>query len=178
MKQDISDISSQFLRDRHAILAFIYGLTRDANLSEDILQEVWLKLYDAIHGKKTRIHNQLAWCRGTAKNIILHHWRNKKTAKVVMDSELVDLVEKAFEEYAEEDDLAVRRQAALRNCYNGLKEDARVLLRLRYEQGLSFQQMSGQLERSAAGLMMALSRLRKGLLECIEGRLRLRGDGA
>ena len=178
MGKDIAEVSAQFIRERHAIMAFIYGLTRDASLAEDILQEVWLKLFESCTQKKDHIDNQLAWCRGTAKNIVLHHWRSRRNAKVVMDSELVDLIEQAFAEYDQGEDLVAHRQNALRSCMEGIPEESKKLLRLRYEEGRSFQQMSERLQRSANGLMMSLSRLRKSLLECIERRLHRQGETA
>jgi RNA polymerase sigma-70 factor (ECF subfamily) len=90
----------------------------------------------------------------------------------VADSELLDLVEQALEE--NQDRLADRRQA-LMECIDRLPEQSRQLLQLKYDQGLSFGAMADRLKRSLDSLKMALSRVRRALLECAERRLRFLG---
>jgi RNA polymerase sigma-70 factor (ECF subfamily) len=110
------------------------------------------------------------WCRGVAKNLILHYWRDKRVGKVVADSELLDLVEQALNE--QPDDWSGRRQA-LMECIDRLPGKSRQLLQLKYDQGLSFAAMAGRLKRSVDGLKMALCRVRRVLLECAQRKLRL-----
>lgn len=110
--------------------------------------------------------------RGVARNLILHYWREQRTARVVADSELLDLVAQAHDETS--DHRAERRQALL-ECIDRLPEKSKRLLRMKYDQGLSFAAMAERLRRSADGLKMALCRVRRALLECAESRLRLAG---
>lgn len=177
-EEKIALASSRFLKDRHALMAFIYGLTHDAASSEDILQEVWLKLFHALTEKEMTIDNQAAWCRGTAKNLILHYWRSKRDPKVVIDSELIDLVDQAFTESEPESDLVTQRQHAMQKCLEMLPEQSRQLLHYRYYQGLSFKQMAQKLGKTTSSLMMSTSRLRKSLQNCIASRLQLHQEGA
>src|SRR6185295_8090079 len=97
MADRIKGLSAQFMAERHALLGFIYGMVRDLAATEDILQEVWLRLADAA-GRDEAIMHLGSWCRGVAKNLILHYWRERRVAKVVADSELLDLVDRAMEE--------------------------------------------------------------------------------
>ena len=161
-------LSSRFMAERHSLLGFIYGMIRDLAAAEDILQEIWLRLADAAE-RDEPILDPGRWCRGVARNLILHYWRDRKTAKVIADSELLDLIEQAMNETP--DHWAERRQA-LMECIDRLPKQSKRLLDLKYERGLSFAAMADLLKRTTNGLKMALCRLRQALLECAERRLR------
>lgn len=161
-------LSSRFMAERHVLLGFIYGMIRDLAAAEDILQEIWLRLADAAD-KDEPILDPGRWCRGVAKNLILHYWRDRRAAKVIADSELLDLVEQAMNEAP--DHWAERRQAVL-ECIDRLPKQSKRLLDLKYDRGLSFAAMADLLKRTKDGLKMAMCRLRQALLECAERKLR------
>lgn len=75
------------------------------------------------------------WCRGVARNLILHCWRSQRAAWVVADSEFLKLVDLALQE--NQDHWAERRQA-LMECINLLPEKSSQLLQMKYLEGLSF----------------------------------------
>ncbi|MFN4261974.1 MAG: RNA polymerase sigma factor [Gemmataceae bacterium] len=169
MKSDLlKALTTRFVADRHALVGFIYGMVRDPAVAEDIFQEVWIRLQEATERGQV-IADPARWCRGVAKNLILHHWREKRVGKVVVDSELLDLVEQALNEQPE--DWRDRRQA-LMECIDQLPDQSRQLLRMKYDEGLSFAAMAGRLRRSVGGLKMALCRVRQALQECAERKLR------
>jgi len=169
MSERLKSLSSHFVAERHALLGFIYGMVRDLAAAEDILQEVWIRLAEAAE-REEPIEDPARWSRGVARNLILHHWRSKRGAKVVADTELLDLVEQALTDH--HDYWADRRQA-LMECVDRLPEKSKQLLQMKYEQGLSFASMAEQLGRSLESLKMALCRVRSALVECAERRLRL-----
>src|SRR5262245_14241093 len=90
MSTEIRDLTTAFLAERHGLMAFIYGMVREQHAAEDIFQEVWLRLAQAAE-QNVDIEDQPAWCRGVARNLILHHWRSN--SRMVVDSELVELLE-------------------------------------------------------------------------------------
>lgn len=168
VEQRIRELSALFMAQRHALLGFIYGMVRDSAAAEDILQEVWLRLADASERNEVIVH-PARWCRGVAKNLILHYWRDRQSAKVLVDSELLELIEQSMQE--NEDHWAARRQA-LMECVDDLPRHSKRLLTLKYDQGLTFDDMAKLLDRTNDSLKMALSRLRAALLECAERKLR------
>jgi RNA polymerase sigma-70 factor (ECF subfamily) len=172
MPDRIKSLSTRFMAERHALMGFIYSMVRDLAGAEDILQEVWIRLAEAAE-RGEAIAEPGKWCRGVAKNLILHYWREKRTAKVIADSELLDLVEQALNEQPAAAD---ERRQALMECIDGLPEKSRQLLQMKYEQGLSFADMAQQLARTIDSLKMALCRVRQVLLECAEKRLRMAGS--
>lgn len=168
MTDQLRTLSAQFMAQRHALLGFIYGMVRDLAAAEDILQEVWLRLAEAAERDEPLTH-PARWCRGVAKNLILHHWRDRQSSKVIVDTELLDLVECGMDEM--EDHWAERRQALL-ECIDTLPQHSRRLLQLKYTRGLSFAAMAELLHRTKESLKMALSRVRQALFECAERKLR------
>jgi RNA polymerase sigma-70 factor (ECF subfamily) len=169
MTDRLKTLSTRFVAERHCLMGFIYGMVRDLAAAEDILQEVWIRLAEAAE-RDEPIHDPARWCRGVARNLILHYWREQRAAKVVADSELLDLVERAL---AEKQDYWAERRQALMECIDRLPEPSKQLLRMKYDQGLSFAAMAAQLRRSVDSLKMALCRVRRAMLDCAEKRLRL-----
>ncbi len=164
------DPKAEFVSQRHELFGFIYALVRDVHDAQDLVQEVWLRFAGALENG-VRIEKPGAWCRGTAKHLILHHWRNKANAKVLMDSEMVELVDLAFSENEEEQEVWQERRQALADCVGTLPEKSRHLLALRYEQGKAFAEIADSVHQSLASVMMALSRLRRLLQKCVQNKL-------
>jgi RNA polymerase sigma-70 factor, ECF subfamily len=167
-------LTTQFLASRHSLFAFIYGFTRNTHDAEDIFQEVWLRFSEALN-RGVEIEDTAKWCRGTARNLILHYWRDKQHDQIVVDKELLDLVELAFNEQDANPEYWQARQQALSECIQELPPKSRNLLTLKYEQGLTAQRVAEQLRQTSESILMALSRLRRALRECAERKLQTLG---
>ena len=163
-------LTTEFLACRHSLYGFIYGLVRNAHDAEDMLQEVWLRLSGAI-AEGVEIQDQAKWCRGTARNLILHYWRDRRDDKVVADQELLDLAELAYAEQDKNGHYWSMRAEALRECIDELPERVKHLLRLKYDMGLSAQAVAEELRQSTAATFKALSRVRQALRECAQKKL-------
>jgi len=169
------DLSAEFVARRHELFSFTYALVRNVQDSEDIVQEVWVRFSAALE-RGLQIEKPAQWSRGTAKNLILHHWRKRGNAKVLVDSELVDLVELAFSEHDDDEhDLWQVRREALTECVQTLPADSRRLISLRYDEGNAVAKIAEIVERSEGSIMMALSRLRRLLQSCVDSKLKTRG---
>jgi RNA polymerase sigma-70 factor, ECF subfamily len=164
------EANTEFVSQRHELFGFIYALVRNVHDAQDLVQEVWLRFASALESG-VRIEKPAAWCRGTAKNLILHHWRDQANAKVLVDSELVELVELAFSEHEEEQEVWQSRRQALADCVEALPEKSKRLLALRYERGEPVAKIAESVHQSLGSVMMALSRLRRLLQKCVHGKL-------
>jgi RNA polymerase sigma-70 factor (ECF subfamily) len=165
------ELSRQFIAGRHDLMAFIFGLVRDPQVAEDMFQEVWIRLAQA-SDKGTEIRDLPKWSRGVARNLILHHWRRERGRKVVADSRIVELAERAFEEReAAGQDLS--RKRALVDCVKGLPEKSRSLLELKYDEGLPGSEVATRLGSTYDAVMRTLSRVRQALARCVEKKLAL-----
>ena len=168
------ELMAEFVAARHSLFAYIYGFVRNPHDAEDLFQEVWLRLSGAL-AEGSDIQDQAKWCRGTARNLILHYWRDRRNDKVVADQELVDLVELAFAEQQTNQDYWRGRREALQECVQELPERSQRLLRLKYEHGLAADAVADELSQSSAAVLMSLSRLRRLLRECAHKKLKLQG---
>jgi len=171
----IQHAAAEFIRDRRPLEGFVYGLLRDAAAAEDLLQEVWVRLAAEVE-KGTHLENQAAWCRGVARNLALRHWEKQRTTKVVADSALLESflsrAEEAFTEGEAAPEAWAARQEALNECVAALPERSRRLLDLKYTVRAPLEDIATALGQSLAAVKKALFRLRGGLLECVERRLR------
>jgi RNA polymerase sigma-70 factor (ECF subfamily) len=174
MPRTVKSLSSEFLAGRHELMAFVYGLVRDPLAAEDIFQEVWIRLAEAAE-KEVEIRETAKWCRGVARNLILHHWRAKRSAKVVPDSRLIDLAERAFEE-REDAVTDVPRKRALVDCVKGLPDKSREALELKYDRGLAGAEVASRMGSTYDAAMRLLSRVRRILAKCVEKKLALTGE--
>lgn len=165
----LKDLTRRFLTGRHQLLGFIHGLVRDLDVAEEILQEVWIRLADAVE-RGIEIRQPEPWCRGVAKNLILHHFRDKRTAKVTADSRFIELADQAFAEYADpaDGDLWTVRREVLFRCIEQLPERSREILQMKYVQGMKVADIARRKGRTLDAVMKALSRIRQILGDCVE----------
>lgn len=172
MNRNNREISKQFIAERHRLLAFIRGMIRDPNDAEDMLQEVWIRLAEALEREK-EIRSLGKWCRGVAKNLILMYWRDKRTKETVVDEDILNLAEQAFDETDTEKDLWNAKRKALQECLKSLPEESRRILALRYEQGFSAKKLGKMFKKKISSIFMYLSRIRSSVRKCIEKRLKM-----
>jgi RNA polymerase sigma-70 factor (ECF subfamily) len=170
MAEKLEQLGAQFLTQRHVLMAFISGLIRDPNAAEDILQEVWLRLSEATRNG-VAIEDLTGWCRGTARNLVLHYWREKRSLRVIPDSSMLDLVERAFDEQAGNQNIWTARKNALLGCLGAVPEKSRQLLAQVYERGTPLIDIAKESGQSYGAVLMLLSRVRKGLRDCVTRRI-------
>lgn len=158
----------EFQRDRLRLIAYIRALVGDPDLTEDMFQEVSVivlqKVEEFTPGKDLQ-----AWCRGIARNVILREREKSRRLRSFEGERLIELVDAAFAENADVDPMEGRR-SLLRSCLRMLAAPSREMVQLRYDSGLSLRALSQKLGRSEAAVQVALSRVRKWLLECVERR--------
>jgi RNA polymerase sigma-70 factor (ECF subfamily) len=158
----------EFQRDRLRLIAYIRALVGDPDLTEDIFQEVSvivLQKADDFGGGR----DLQAWCRGIARNVVLREREKSRRLRTFEGDRIVELIDAAFVENAGRDPLE-NRHSLLRACIRTLAAPSRELLQLRYDSGLSLRAVGQKLGRSEAAVQVALSRVRKWLLECVERR--------
>lgn len=163
-------MSSEFLSHRDKLAGFILGLTRDPHLAEDIFQEVWLRFLQAME-RGEEIREVYPWGRVVARRLVIDHWRKTQNPRVIVDSELAELVEQAFCEQDKEPELWRNRIRALEDCVKNLPNHAKETLRLKYEKGWPVKNVAEATSRTASAVMMVLSRLRQSLAQCVAEKL-------
>jgi RNA polymerase sigma-70 factor (ECF subfamily) len=166
-----SDVGTeQFIRclTDHQSRLFIYlvSLLGDVNEARDVLQEtnlvLWRRSADFAEGT-----DFTAWSRTIAHFQVLAYLRDKKRDRLVFDGELLQQL--AQRPQPAEDSEA--RHVALRHCLAELPDGPRLLISQRYRSGSSIRELARRLGKSEGALKVALSRIRKRLMDCIEKRL-------
>jgi RNA polymerase sigma-70 factor (ECF subfamily) len=162
----------EFQRGRMRLLAYIRALAGDPELTEDIFQEVSVivleKASDFIPGRDLG-----AWCRGIARNLVARERARARRLRPFDGDRIVALVDAAFEEHARQDqgEQAIEEERSiLRRCLDRLAPAARAMVEERYAAGLSLRELADRLRRTEGAVQVALSRIRKALLECVRRR--------
>jgi RNA polymerase sigma-70 factor, ECF subfamily len=156
----------EFQRDRLRLIAYIRALVGDADLTEDLFQEVSVVVLQKLD-EFTAGRDLQAWCRGIARNVILRERQKSRRLRTFEGDRIVELVDAAF---AEHPDPVEGRHSLLRGCIRMLASPSRNLLELRYDSGLSLRDVAQRLGRTEAAVQVALSRVRKWLLDCVARR--------
>jgi len=148
------------------INAFILCMIPQKQDSQDILQdtltEMWRK-YDQFE----KGSNFLAWSFSIAKFKILNYRRKKKNNKLLFSDRLL----KIFENESEGRFRAIEsRIDRLKECVRALSSKETKLLRLRYEDDLTFREIANIYGYSHQAMCKAMANIHSRLVNCINMR--------
>lgn len=162
------DIFGMLMKSRDRIAAAAWVVVRDAHATEDIFQNVALKALtkEVIFESEGAV---LSWAFISARREAIDWLRRHNKELKGLDTEILELLER---EWLSEPVLrSGARMDALRMCLRTLPEKSSLLLRLRYFEGKSCSEIAKKLGVGINVVYKRLSRLHKGLKECIELRL-------
>lgn len=174
----LPDLQRLFLHQQFRVMDYIHGLVRHVHDAEDLFQEVSVTILNKDPATVPSEPEQFgAWCRGIARNHIMHHWRSRGRARVQAHERIAELADLAFTEAeaaAEGDgdgvyDFAHRQ--ALAGCLERLPDDGKQLLHAHYAEGQTSADLARRARQSAGSVRMQILRLRDRLRACIEARL-------
>ncbi|MEN1681123.1 MAG: sigma-70 family RNA polymerase sigma factor [Planctomycetota bacterium] len=143
---------------------YICVLLGDLDAASNVLQETNVALWKKSHEFQLGT-NFSAWSRKVAYWEVRAYLRDRKRDRHVFAAELVEQLMQQEEQEAT-DETEVR--LALRHCLQAVSRSNRELLRLRYEEALPIADLSKQLERTQSAVKVALMRVRRALLDCIQ----------
>src|SRR5205823_2729481 len=89
----------QFLDHRDVVLGFIFALTRDYDVAEEVFQEVAVSILQEA-GKDTQVGSFLSWAQGIARRRVADYYRkaNRRETAVPLAGPLCEIVTLAFAE--------------------------------------------------------------------------------
>jgi len=173
-----SDLVRQFIQHRDMLYGYVFALTRDHDLAEDILQDVGVSiLTEATRGKTP--DRFIPWARGLARHRVADHYRrlaSRRQLEMPFD-QFADAVDLAFAEHAPTPDDNHQRLKFLRECLGALTERVRTMIDRRYR-GQSLDEIAAALSWAPASIKVALSRARRSLADCVDHKLRQDQEGA
>lgn len=170
---DTMDLSEEkvlqtLMQARGRISAAAWVVVRDAHAAEDIFQNVALKALtkDVEFPAEGAL---ISWAFVSARREAIDWIRRHRRETTGLHEDVLDLL---HEDWVQE---PVRRGNArvdaLRDCLEGLPERSRLILRLRYVEGYSCSEVGDKMGAALTAVYKRLSRLHRGLKQCIEHRL-------
>jgi len=176
---DETPLIQQYLQLRSEFMGYLYAMTRDAELSEEVYQNAAVVVMEQSQKAET-IRNFRAWAKEVVRRQALHAIRARavsaKHARAT-SPELLEAVSDAFLQDDSEDTVVRDEARALKRCLDDLPEDKRELVAMRYESNSSFDEISEHTDSTPATVQRALSRVRKMLHGCVQRRMQL-AEGA
>lgn len=168
---DPKDFAELLTAHQAQLHAFVFAQVMEPNLAADVLQEtnrVLLEKSDAFEARR----DFLPWAFTFARNQVRAERTRLGRERWVLEEDVAETVADRMEQRLTGAD---RRQLALAECLERLEGTDRTLLDRRYSEGISIEELSASLGRSATALGTHLHRLRGALAECIRGRMTAAG---
>ena len=156
------------MRSRDRIAAAAWVVVRDVHAAEDIFQNVAVKALT----KEIRFDAEgavLSWAFITARREGIDWLRRHRREATGLDAEILDLLEQDW--LCETVHHGETRMEALRACLEALPAKSSSLLRLRYFEGNSCEEVATKLGTGLGAIYKRLSRLHQSLRKCVELRL-------
>lgn len=170
MAQD--QLVKDFLEHRDTLLGFIFALTRDYNLSEDIFQEVATVILEEAR-KATTVTNFMAWAREVARRRVADYYKKRARREGVEQplEPLAEVIGQAFEENEAALENQRLRFQYLLECMKRLTGRSREAIEGFYGRRMSVKDLAASMSWQENSVKVALSRARKVLADCINTRL-------
>jgi len=168
-------IIQQYIQFRSEFMGYLYAMTRDADLAEEIYQNAAVVVIEQAEKPET-IRDFRAWAKEVIRRQALNSIRARSVALKNARAVSPDLLEAISEVFLSDDSLAsvARDEAkALNRCLDELPTEKRKLITMRYEGSSTFDEISKQVDSTPVAVQRAISRVRKKLHGCVQRRMRL-----
>ena len=143
------------------VYTIIYRMVNDADTSQDLTQDTFIKAFTNIKRVKNYDHFRPWLCR-IARNVVYDFFRKEKRHPTVS---LDDVAEITGQQGMER----TRKKMIIQNALSRLSERDRMLLTLAYYQGFTLAEAAEVLEITEDNAKVALHRARKRLREELKG---------
>ncbi len=161
------ELIRRFARIRAATLGYVRTLVRDHHLAEDIFQETCLVVLKKLD-KYDPACSFDGFVLGIARNLARNAMRTRRNL-AMPSPELVEAIDRAFDDITEEESAeTASRLEFLHKCIEKLASPQMKLVELRYRAGASLREIARHTGRSAGAVQVALSRIRRALMGCVE----------
>jgi len=137
--------------------------------AEDLAQEAFIIAFNKINDFKEESAFG-PWIRTIAFNLLRNYWRKHKPILLGDAAELDILIQEKIS-LDHSVDYEANRLEALKKCMKKMDKSMRKLLKLRYFEEYSINDLSSELDVSNSALTMRLHRVRKQLQQCIKNQL-------
>jgi RNA polymerase sigma-70 factor (ECF subfamily) len=164
MEGDANALATIVMRYKDKIYTSIYLLVKDKYLTEDIFQDVFIRIIDTLKGGRYTDEGKfLPWAMRIAHNMCVDHFRKVKRTPTIKTSDDRDIFEvlNFSEPGADHKMMNGQSQDKVRKMVDLLPEDQRVVIILRHYADLSFKEIA---DLTNCSINTALGRMRYGLI--------------
>ena len=159
-----SSLEKLIVRHRDRVYGAIYNFTKDVYLTEDLFQEVFIKVVNKLRaGKYNEEGKFLPWVLRMAHNLCIDNYRKTKRQVSIVTSEEFDLFEILPVDSTNGEEMIIDQQLKdkVRHLLNELPEEQREVVLLRHYFEFSFKEIS---ELTGVSINTALGRMRYALI--------------
>jgi RNA polymerase sigma-70 factor, ECF subfamily len=156
---DLEQFGMLFERHHHAIFAFFYRMTAEASASEDLTQEVFIRMlkYRNTFGEDSEFRG---WMYQIARNLRADHFRNRRPEAALLEELQMARDASPSQRFEHEQRVAILHRALL-----ALREDKRELLILaRYEE-MKYEEIASLLSIEVGAVKVRVHRALRELRE-------------
>lgn len=156
-------------RYKRKVFGIAYKFTGRFEEAEDLTQEVFFKVYKALHSYKKE-QDFSWWLVSISRNACIDYYRSVKRERKILSGDVNDLKNFKFQGLTPQGNMeAAERSRSLRQSLSELPEDLRHVLILRDLQGLSYKEIADQLELAEGTVKSRIHRGRAELADKIKG---------
>lgn len=164
MEGDANALATIVTRYKDKIYNSIYLLVKDKYLTEDIFQDVFIRIIDTLKGGRYTDEGKfLPWAMRIAHNMCVDHFRKVKRTPTIKTSDDRDIFEVLNFSEPGTDQKMINGQShdKVRKMVDLLPEDQREVIILRHYADLSFKEIA---DLTSCSINTALGRMRYGLI--------------
>jgi|688.fasta_scaffold153088_4 RNA polymerase sigma-70 factor (ECF subfamily) len=163
-----TDILRTLMQWRTRVSAAAWVVVRDTHAAEDIFQNVAVKAMtrDVNFESEAAL---MSWSFITARREGIDWLRRHRRETICLDADILELLEHEWQ--SETTHPGGAKVEALQDCLAAVPESARRLLKLRYFDGYSCEEVAEQMGIGLNAIYKRISRLHEDLKACIEGKL-------
>lgn len=168
MNLNEQEILQTLMKWRTRVSAAAWVVVHDTHAAEDIFQNVALKAMTREVSFETE-SALMSWAFITARREGIDWLRRHQRETLCLDAVILELLEHEWQ--SESAHAGGAKIEALQDCLAAAPESARRLLKLRYFDGHSCEEVAEQMGLGLNAIYKRVSRLHESLKDCIEGKL-------
>ena len=155
-----------------AVANYVHALMRDHTAAKDVLQETALVVFRKF-GEYDGERPFVAWALGMAKFQVMGWHRDHGRSRLVFDEAVVEGITAQWAELAPS---VSDREVALQTCMEKLTARARQMVRWRYYEDQTAEQIGKRLQTPGPTVRVTLQRIREQLRDCVERQTEMKGN--
>lgn len=166
-RQDTDALALLYGQTSGRLLAVLVRILRRREVAEEVLHDVYLKVWDRAGSFVPGRGAAMAWLVAIARHAALDHLRRHRREAVGVEDDMAALMAEEAGGSPDPADLSASRRA-LQACLDQLEPEPRRCVLLAYHGGLTYEEMARQLDRPVNTVKSWVRRSLLRLRQCLE----------